>query len=258
MPWDIDAGPAAGDGDVGDAVAEGGNGLGTSDKAHEGPWFHGTRLEYDVGQFIAPAPNPVEGHPSSGVALSPDLDGAIWEAELSQGRGTARVYRVEVAGVVERREEFPPHPSMTWRTRDRVRVVEEVVHWPLYHGTKADLDVGALIAPGHDANFGDGGRVAGHVYMTRTLDAAKWGAELAIGDGPGRIYVVEPLGPIEDDPNLTDKKFRGNPTKSFRSRDPLRVVGEVRSWNGHSPEALRAMREGLQRLKERGEDVIDD
>ena len=74
--------------------------------------------------------------------------------------------------------------------------------------------------------------------MTATLDAATWGAELALGEAPGRIYIVEPTGPIEDEPNLTDKKFTGNPTKSYRSRDPLRVSGELTDWQGHSPEQL--------------------
>jgi rifampin ADP-ribosylating transferase len=147
---------------------------------------------------------------------------------------------------------------MSWRTLHPVRVVDEVQDWPLYHGTRADLKPGDLIEPGYTANFGQPGRVANHVYMTRTLDAAKWGAELAAGDGPVRIYLVEPVGPIEDDPNLTDKKFRGNPTKSFRTRDAVRVTGEVREWQGHSPDAIRAMRKGLEELKDRGEDIIDD
>lgn len=129
---------------------------------------------------------------------------------------------------------------------------------PLYHGTRTDLKPGDLIEPGYTANFGDAGRIANHVYVTRTLDAAKWGAELAAGAGPGRIYLVEPLGPVEDDPNLTDEKFRGNPTTSFRSRHGVRVTGEVRDWQGHAPETVEAMRDGLRTLKERGEDVIDD
>ena len=85
-----------------------------------------------------------------------------------------------------------------------------------------------------------------------------WGAELAVGGGPGRIYRVEPTGPIEDDPNLTDKKFSGNPTRSYRTRHPLRVVGEVLDWEGHSPETLRNMRDQLEELKRRGIEAIND
>jgi hypothetical protein len=127
-----------------------------------------------------------------------------------------------------------------------------------YHGTRADLQAGDLIEPGHTANFGNRARAANFVYLARTLDAATWGAELAAGEGPGRIYIVEPTGPIEDDPNLTDKKFRGNPTKSFRSREPLRLIGEVTDWRGHSPEALKAMEDGVERLKRLGVEPIDD
>lgn len=96
------------------------------------------------------------------------------------------------------------------------------------------------------------------MYLTATLDAATWGAELAVGDGPGRIYVVEPTGPMEDDPNLTDKKFPGNPTRSYRSRAPLRVTGELTGWTGHSPEQLQAMREGLARLAAQGIEAIEE
>jgi rifampin ADP-ribosylating transferase len=97
-----------------------------------------------------------------------------------------------------------------------------------------------------------------HVYFTATLDAATWGAELASGEGRGRIYVVEPTGEFEDDPNVTDKRFPGNPTHSFRTRDPLRVVGELTDWVGHSTERLQAMRDGLAALAERGEAQIED
>jgi len=126
-----------------------------------------------------------------------------------------------------------------------------------YHGTKADLKPGDLIAPGHPANFGDPERTTTYVYLTGTLDAATWGAELALGEGPGRIYIVEPTGPIMDDPNLTDKRYPGNPTQSYRSREPLRVTGEVTDWRGHSPEALKAMRDNLERLKRQGVEPID-
>lgn len=126
-----------------------------------------------------------------------------------------------------------------------------------YHGTKADLVLGDVIAPGNRSNFGSR-RTANHVYFSATVDAAVWGAELAAGDGPGRIYVVEPTGPIEDDPNLTDKRFPGNPTKSYRSRDPLRVTGELTDWEGHAPDVLQAMKDNLARLNERGIEAIDD
>ncbi|RJQ51615.1 MAG: NAD(+)--rifampin ADP-ribosyltransferase [Actinobacteria bacterium] len=126
-----------------------------------------------------------------------------------------------------------------------------------FHGAKVDLKTGDLIEPGHGANFGNLNRTTTYVYLTGTLDAATWGAELALGEGRGRIYIVEPTGTIEDDPNLTDKKFPGNPTKSYRSREPLRVVGEVVDWQGHSHEELKAMKDGLERLKQQGVEPID-
>jgi hypothetical protein len=128
----------------------------------------------------------------------------------------------------------------------------------LYHGTKADLKPGDLIGPGRPPNFGKLARKTTFVYLTATLDAATWGAELSLGDGPGRIYIVEPTGPIMDDPNLTDKKFPGNPTKSYRSRQPLRVIAEHTNWQGHSPEVLQAMKDSLARLKQLGVEPIDD
>jgi rifampin ADP-ribosylating transferase len=114
------------------------------------------------------------------------------------------------------------------------------------HGTKADLALGEMLVPGRASNF-EAGRTMNYVYFTATLDAATWGAELAAGDGPGRIYLVDPTGAFEDDPNLTDKRYAGNPTRSYRSREPLRVVGELVDWVGHSPEKLQAMRDAVQR-----------
>ena len=125
------------------------------------------------------------------------------------------------------------------------------------HGTKADLAVGDLLVPGRESNF-EAGRVMNYVYFSATLDAAVWGAELAGGEGRGRIYIVEPTGAFEDDPNLTDKKFPGNPTQSFRSREPLRVVGELVDWVGHSPEKLEAMRASLDALQRDGSAQIED
>jgi rifampin ADP-ribosylating transferase len=128
---------------------------------------------------------------------------------------------------------------------------------PLYHGTRADLQPGDLIAPGYSSNYGNRLK-ANFVYVSATLEAAIWGAELAAGDGRERIYIVEPTGSIEDDPNLTDKKFPGNPTKSYRSRHPLRVTGEVTQWQGHSPAALKAMRDHLAELKRQGIEAINE
>src|SRR3954470_17439875 len=130
-------------------------------------------------------------------------------------------------------------------------MIDDLKSQRFYHGTKADLKLGDLMAPGYSSNYGKR-KNAAYVYLTATLNAATWGAELAVGEGPGRIYIVEPTGPIEDDPNLTDKKFPGNPTKSYRSLEPLRVTGEVLDWQGHSPEALKAMKDGIERLREAG------
>ena len=128
---------------------------------------------------------------------------------------------------------------------------------PFHPGTKADLKAGDLIGPGFASNFGKRKKAA-YVYLTATLDAATWGAELASGEGRGRIYIVEPTGPFEDDPNLTDKKFPGNPTKSYRTRDPLRIIGEVTDWKGHSPEQLKAMKDRLAHLERLGVEAIED
>jgi Rifampin ADP-ribosyl transferase len=106
-----------------------------------------------------------------------------------------------------------------------------------FHGTRANLKPGALIVVGYKSNFAKT-KASCWVYFSATLDAAIWGAELASGTGQERIYVVEPAGPIADDPNLTDKKFPGNPTLSYRSREPLRVIAEVVNWQGQQPAQL--------------------
>ena len=126
-----------------------------------------------------------------------------------------------------------------------------------FHGTKADLKIGDFIEIGNSSNYGQN-QIAKYIYLSATLDAAVWGAELATGEGRERIYLVEPTGPIEDDPNLTDKKFPGNPTKSYRSGHPFKVVGEVTVWLGHSVEQVKAMKDGLAKLKEQGNDAIED
>ena len=125
------------------------------------------------------------------------------------------------------------------------------------HGTKADLAAGEMLVPGRESNFEEG-RLMNYAYFTATLDAAVWGAELASGEGRGRVYIVEPTGGFEDDPNVTDKKFPGNPTQTFRSRESLRVVGELVDWVGHPREKLQAMRQGLDALKRQGAAQIED
>jgi len=138
---------------------------------------------------------------------------------------------------------------------------DEPMHRPFFqtffHGTKADLKMGDFIEIGINSNYGQKDK-AKYIYLTATLDAAIWGAELALGEGRERIYLVESMGSIEDDPNLTDKKFPGNPTKSYRSKDPFKIVGEITVWQGHSPEQVKAMKDGLAKLKEQGIEAIED
>jgi hypothetical protein len=126
-----------------------------------------------------------------------------------------------------------------------------------FHGTKADLKPGDYIETGLNSNYGQK-KKARYIYLTSTLDAPIWGAELASGKGRERIYLVEPTGPIEDDPNLTDKKFPGNPTMSYRSKHPFRVVGEVTKWQGHSTEKLKTMKEGVAKLDKEGVEAIEE
>lgn len=126
-----------------------------------------------------------------------------------------------------------------------------------FHGTKADLNIGDLIEPGYHSNFGKR-KKANYIFLTATLDAAIWGAELAVGEGRGRTYIVEATGPIENDPDLTDRKFPGNPTMSYRSTHPFRIVGEVTIWQGHAIEKVTEMKEALEKLKEQGIDSLND
>ena len=135
------------------------------------------------------------------------------------------------------------------------------INGPFYHGTKSVLKPGDDLIPGFGSNF-QGGRVSNNIYFTTRVDTAAWGAELSTalagGEERGHIFVVEPLGPFEDDPNVTNKRFPGNPTESYRTRSPLRVVGEVEVWEGHSPEVLKGMLDHLAQLREQGLDVIED
>ena len=132
---------------------------------------------------------------------------------------------------------------------------------PFFHGTRSVLSPGEELVPGRGSNF-QRGRTSTNVYFTAAIATAAWGAQLASAlhddGGSGRVYEVVPLGSFEDDPNVTDKKFPGNPTRSYRTRHPLRVVAEVVDWPRHPPEALEAMLASLARLREQGLDVIDD
>ena len=118
---------------------------------------------------------------------------------------------------------------------------------PFFHGTKADLQPGDLLTAGFRSNYRPE-VVMNHIYFTALVDGAGLAAELAAGDGAPRVYVVEPTGAFADDPNVTDKKFPGNPTRSYRSTEPLRVVGEVTDWTRLTPEALQAWRDRLDVL----------
>lgn len=126
-----------------------------------------------------------------------------------------------------------------------------------YHGTKADLKYGDLIEPGFKSNYGKG-KTAKYIYFSATLEAAIWGAELAQGEDRERIYLIEPIGPIEDDPNLTDKKFPGNPTKSYRSLHACKIVAEVINWQGHAEEQLAAMKNRVEESRQQGIEAIED
>lgn len=128
---------------------------------------------------------------------------------------------------------------------------------PFFHGTKASLQLGELLEPKKESNF-EAGRISNYIYFTTTLDAAKWGAELAKGTGQERIYLVEPTGPFENDPNLTDKRFPGNSTRSYRSASPLKVVAELGAWERHSEEVIQQMLSHLQQLTEDGKAEIID
>lgn len=136
-----------------------------------------------------------------------------------------------------------------------------LIHGPFYHGTKAKLSIGDLLTTGHTSHF-EAGRVLKHIYFAALLEPAVWGAELAMAlsgmEGRGHIYVVEPTGPFEDDPNLTNKRFPGNPTKSYRTSDPLKIIGVVEDWQGHPAEVLQKMLDSLADLRRRGLAVIED
>ena len=151
-----------------------------------------------------------------------------------------------------------------WDGTDYVPVTFEScshIEGPFFHGTAAPFGIGDVLAPGHRSNYHDG-RISNHVYFAALLEPAIWGAELAVAltgaDGSGHVYVVEPTGPFEDDPNVTNKKFPGNVTRSYRTRHPMRVVTEIETWEAHTPEALQGMLDSITNLRRQGLDVIED
>ena len=121
---------------------------------------------------------------------------------------------------------------------------------PFFHGTKVELKIGDLLEPNHLSNYQD--KKSNHIYFTATINAAKWGAELARSTSKERIYIVEPLGEFENDPNVTDKRFPGNPTRSYRSKSPLKIIAELGAWERHSDEEINHMLESLKKLSEAG------
>ncbi|RAJ10854.1 rifampin ADP-ribosylating transferase [Chitinophaga skermanii] len=144
--------------------------------------------------------------------------------------------------------------------KDKIPYGVSTIHTPFaqvyLHGTKADLMIGELLLPGYNSNFGKQDK-AKYIYFTATLDPAVWGAELAGGDKKQRIYLVEPTGPIEDDPNLTNQKYKGNASMSYRSMHPLKIVGEVTIWDSHKPEQIKFMKEEIAKLEAQGIGIIE-
>lgn len=170
---------------------------------------------------------------------------------MENGEGAHRTTSITAAIAESSSTEYVP---VTFESCDHVE-------GPFFHGTRVAFDVGDEIVPGHGSNYHDG-RISNHVYFAALLEPAIWGAELAValggGDARERIYVVEPMGPFEDDPNVTNKKFPGNVTQSYRTRHPLRVVGEVETWESHPTGVVQGMLDGIARLRADGLDVIED
>ncbi len=127
---------------------------------------------------------------------------------------------------------------------------------PFYHGTKADLKIGDLLTPGFKSNYHHE-VIMNHIYFTALVQGAGLAAEIIDGEGEPRVYIVEPTGNFENDPNVTDKKFQGNPTRSYRSKEPLRIVGEITDWKRLTPEELQVWQENLAKLKASNAPIIN-
>lgn len=180
------------------------------------------------------------------------------------GNPAARLQRWEQAGGTWRVLRRLPNgeitvalDSCTGEEMEQLSYPSEPGDGPFFHGTKAALVRGDLLEAGRSSNYGTA-PTANFVYLSATMDAAIWGAELATGNGPGHIYRVEPTGPMENDPNVTDQRYPGNPTRSYRTRDPLRVLEEVVGWEGHAPDVVQHMRDRLADLDRQGVEAIND
>jgi uncharacterized protein YndB with AHSA1/START domain len=207
-----------------------------------------TRLFYDHGAPGAPKQFEAE------LRFEVNEGGTLVTLRTVFPSKEARDFVVENVGAIEGGKQTLAHLDAY---TEELGSLTDVMDTPtFYHGTKADLKPGDLIQPGYRSNYGQQ-KKANYVYFTATMDAAIGGAELAQGEGRGKIYIVVPSGPYEDDPNLTDKKFPGNPTKSYRTKEALRVVGEVKDWQGHAPVQLQTMKDHLQRLKDQGIEAIE-
>lgn len=168
---------------------------------------------------------------------------------------------------------YEPQPEHTKSIADAIAEADSTEHVPVtfercdhikgpfFHGTKTEVAIGEELVPGRPSNYHED-RVANHVYFAALLEPAIWGAELAValggGTGSKHIYLVEPTGPFEDDPNVTNKRFPGNVTRSYRTGHSMRVVGELAPWEGHPPEVLQSMLDNLAKLRADGLDIIED
>lgn len=198
-------------------------------------------------------PNVVETDPQTWLELA--TGELTWADAVAAGRVSASGERADLSALLplQAARARGPHTRPMTAAPVPFQVHESGAY---LHGTKARLQIGELLEAGRPSNFG-AGHAAGYVYVTQTLDAATWGAELAAGEGRGHIYLVEPTGALEDDPNLTNQRFPGNPTRSYRTREPVRVVGEVTDWVGHPPEQLQTMRQHLAELAAQGVEADD-
>jgi hypothetical protein len=226
-------------------------------------YYHGARTELALRDLIAPSATEARDPSSAHVLLTPNLDEAIWSAELAAGDAPARVYVVEplgpVAPVSLQPEYRPPgHPTMCWCSRAPLRVTGEVTEWLYYHGTRADLQPGDLIKPGHVSNFGAiARRRTTSTSLARSTPPRGARSLPSAKDAAASTSLSRP-DPPKTTPTSRTRSSVGIPPSRSRSREPLRIKGEVSDWQGHAKEAIQTMKDGLERRKQLGVDAIDD